>query len=262
MATLAVHALLGVGLWAIGEYVDDQRDRDEEPVEVEILPPRRVEPRTELPEPLPAPEVAEPVVEPPPQPTPPKPTRRVARTEVAKTRPLPTPASADTALAPGPDDGLGEAAPVWVMPDQGQGGTVPVAVGTPKTRRVGAGGTGSSTGGGGADDSKGKSVPTPVSVASIQRRPMPIGNTDFVDARKDYPEAAKRQGIEGSIKVKLVVDEEGRVAERRLVNRLGYGLDELALRLAKKLRFEPAIDTDGRAVAAVVVWTFHFTLPR
>jgi len=191
-----------------------------------------------------------------------QPIKREVRLEPAEQTPPPPATLEESEPAPGLDDGLGEAAPVWVIPDQGPGGTVPVAVGTPTTRRVGAGGRGVSTGGGGSADSPGKSAPKPVSVASIKRRPMPIGNTDFVDARKDYPEEAKRLGIEGTLKVRLVVDEEGRVAERELVNRLGYGLDELALRLAKKLRFEPATDTNGRAVAAVVVWTFHFTLPR
>ena len=101
----------------------------------------------------------------------------------------------------------------------------------------------------------------PLSVASIKRRPKPIGDTDFVDARKDYPPEARRRSIEGSIKVRLVVDEKGAVTQRKLLKKLGHGLDELALRLAAKLRFEPAIDTDDKPVAAVVVWTFHFTLP-
>ncbi len=214
------------------------------------------------PDPLPKPVVKEEeVVESPPEKKP-TPRKRVTRTTETKPPPQSTPTPEETEPAPGPDDDLGEAAPVWVMPDQGEGGTVPVAKGTPTTRRVGAGGKGESTGGGGRPESTGKSIPEPVSVASIKRRPMPIGNTDFVDAHKDYPEEAKRLGIEGSLKVKLVVDEEGRVADRELVNRLGYGLDELALKLAKRLRFEPAIDTEGRSVAAVVVWTFHFTLPR
>ncbi len=147
------------------------------------------------------------------------------------------------------------------MPAQGPGGSIPVARGTPTTRRVGSDGTGKSKGGGGAPTATGTATIRTVSVASLKRRPKPIGDTDFVDARKNYPAAARRLSVEGSIKVRLVIDAEGTVRQRKLIKKLGHGLDELALRLAAKLRFEPAIDTDDKPVAAVVVWTFHFTLP-
>jgi TonB family protein len=78
----------------------------------------------------------------------------------------------------------------------------------------------------------------------------------------DYPPDARRLGIEGQVKVRLKVDAEGNVASRSLVTRLGHGLDELALRLAARLRFKPAIDTSDKPVPATVVWTFTFTLPR
>ena len=69
-------------------------------------------------------------------------------------------------------------------------------------------------------------------------------------------------GIEGVIRVRLVVDENGKVKDTRLLNRLGHGLDELALERAKKIEFEPARDTDDKAVSSVVVWTFNMTLPK
>jgi TonB family protein len=64
------------------------------------------------------------------------------------------------------------------------------------------------------------------------------------------------------VKVRLKVDETGKVANRSLVTRLGHGLDELALKLATRLHFKPAIDTADKPVPATVVWTFTFTLPR
>ena len=73
---------------------------------------------------------------------------------------------------------------------------------------------------------------------------------------------AKRLGVEGQVKVRLKIDAGGNVAGRSLVTRLGHGLDELALKLAGRLRFKPAIATDDRPVPATVVWTFTFTLPR
>ena len=96
----------------------------------------------------------------------------------------------------------------------------------------------------------------------IKKRPQPLGDTDFVDISKNYPEAAKLNAIEGTVKVKILVDALGKSTRPRLVTKLGYGLDALALRLARKLRFEPALDTSNRPVAATVVWTFQFTLPK
>jgi protein TonB len=96
----------------------------------------------------------------------------------------------------------------------------------------------------------------------IKKRPVPIGDTDFVDINKNYPEAAKLNSIEGKVKVKILVDAQGKATRRQLVTKLGYGLDALAMRLAKKLRFEPALDTNDKAVPATVVWTFQFTLPK
>jgi TonB family protein len=137
-----------------------------------------------------------------------------------------------------------------------------VARGDRSGRHVGTGGTGTGTGGGGPKTSTGTGPPRPVSVASLKRQPMPIGDTDYIDLGRDYPAEARRRGIEGAVRVRLVVDERGRVRSTSLVSSLGYGLDELALRRARDLRFEPAIDTNDQPVAAVVVWTFNFALPR
>lgn len=91
---------------------------------------------------------------------------------------------------------------------------------------------------------------------------MPKGDYGYIDAGKDYPPAARQLGIEGALRVRLVVDPEGKVTSAVLLNRLGHGLDELALRKAKEIQFEPARDTDDRPVTSVVVWTFNMTLPR
>ncbi len=62
--------------------------------------------------------------------------------------------------------------------------------------------------------------------------------------------------------MRLVVDDTGKVRSAVLLNKLGHGLDELAMRKAKEIQFEPARDTDDKAVTSVVVWTFNMTLPK
>ena len=140
-------------------------------------------------------------------------------------------------------------------------GTAPIAVGKPvKTDRYGKGGSGGWTGAGTGTGSS--DAPPPVSVATIKQRALPKGDFSYFDASKDYPAEAKSLGIEGVIRVRLVVDENGKVKDSRLLNRLGHGLDELALERAKKIEFTPARDTDDKPVASVVVWTFNMTLPK
>ncbi|MGE3546810.1 MAG: energy transducer TonB, partial [Kofleriaceae bacterium] len=72
----------------------------------------------------------------------------------------------------------------------------------------------------------------------------------------------KQLGIEGAIRVRLVVSAEGKVVAKKLLNQLGHGLDELALTASDKLEFTPALDTNDKPVSSVVIWTFTMTLPK
>jgi TonB family protein len=104
--------------------------------------------------------------------------------------------------------------------------------------------------------------PAPAARASvIKTRAIPKGNAEYIDAKK-YPAEARAHSIEGLIRVRLVVDSSGVVTSATLLTHLGYGLDELALKYAARIRFEPAKDTDDKPVTSVVVWTFHMSLPR
>jgi len=99
------------------------------------------------------------------------------------------------------------------------------------------------------------------SVASIKTPAEAKEGFDYFDARKSYPAEARRLGIEGKLRVRLVVDASGKVTQARLLGSLGHGLDELALARARAIQFVPARDSDDRPVASVVIWTFTFTLP-
>ncbi|MBA3538753.1 MAG: TonB family protein [Deltaproteobacteria bacterium] len=151
---------------------------------------------------------------------------------------------------------------VVTMNDIAPGATgVPVARGKRVGERIGRGGTGGGTGSGTGSGSGGD-APAPVSVATIKTAAKPKGDYGYFDARKEYPVEARQLAIEGAIKVKLIVDAEGKVKRAVLLTKLGHGLDELALARAQKIEFEPAKDTDDRAVASVVIWTFNMTLPK
>jgi len=131
--------------------------------------------------------------------------------------------------------------------------------------KPGRGGTGKGGGKGSGDgtgDGSGSGPPPPpVSIAAIKVPAKPKGDFDYLEIGKNYPPEAKRLGIEGELKARLVVDATGKVTSVRLLGSLGHGLDELATTQARKLTFEPARDTNDQPVTSVVVWTFTFTLP-
>ncbi len=78
--------------------------------------------------------------------------------------------------------------------------------------------------------------------------------------KSEYPEEARRLGFEGAVRLKLRVDEEGRVGEVVVVQDPGHGLGDAAARNARRFRFRPARRA-GRAVATDIPFTVRFELP-
>src|SRR5262249_19935973 len=162
----------------------------------------------------------------PPTPQPPKPARPK---KVASVTPPP---------APGPPDEAPPPERVYTLP----GGGMEVDQGPDEGRATGRpGGSGKGKGGGAPVEAAGSGGPKPVPLASVKTMPEPIGEYDY---EKDYPAEARKLGIEGQVAVRLLVDENGKVAETHLARGLGHGLDQKALELVRRIRFKPARD-DG-----------------
>lgn len=71
----------------------------------------------------------------------------------------------------------------------------------------------------------------------------------FIRDNSRYPEEAFAAGVEGTMYVKFVVDENGKVSRLTLLNTRGYGLDEEALRVVGMLpKFKSPAKMKGRAV--------------
>jgi protein TonB len=158
--------------------------------------------------------------------------------------------------APGPPDEAPAAPKIYTMDT----GSMNVSPGPPDGAATGVpGGKGKGKGGGAAPGETGTGGPRPVALASVKTMPEAIGDYDY---NRDYPEEARKLGIEGEVAVRLLVDEGGNVAETRLAKGLGHGLDAKALELARRIRFKPARNDAGAAVATWITWRFAFTLPR
>lgn len=76
-----------------------------------------------------------------------------------------------------------------------------------------------------------------------------------------YPEVERNLGHEGAVLLSLTVRKNGRVGEVAAVSSSGFpALDEAALAVARKWRFAPARDADGKPVEATVQRKLTFKL--
>ncbi len=172
-----------------------------------------------------------PVLPPPPEPT-----------QTASDDALPE-APTQSAAAPTPSVAPPTPAPLQIA------GLAPAA--GPGTLRIGGGGTLPSMGNlPGADlpstADEGEETP-----ARARTRPAPR-----------YPAIAQRKGLEGSVTVRLRVDETGRVTQAIVVKSDPPGVfDDAALGAARLYRFAPA-RRGGEAVASTLQQTIRFELQR
>lgn len=74
-----------------------------------------------------------------------------------------------------------------------------------------------------------------------------------------YPEAARKQGLTGTVLLQIVVGVDGSVTDAQVAHPAGHGFDESALAAAKQLRFEPATQ-NGQPVAVQLNYEVLFAL--
>ncbi len=96
--------------------------------------------------------------------------------------------------------------------------------------------------------------PEPEIFVIVEDPPQLIGGLEGLQSRIQYPELARRAGIEGTVFVQFVVDENGRVQDPVCVRDPGGGTCEEALRAVRTSEFQPGRQR-GRAVKV------RFSLP-
>jgi TonB family protein len=77
------------------------------------------------------------------------------------------------------------------------------------------------------------------------------------DPEPPFSREAMSRHIQGTLKVQLIVDKNGRPSDPQILNPLGFGLDEAAVNTILKWKFEPATQ-DKSPVATVVVVEVNF----
>jgi len=74
-----------------------------------------------------------------------------------------------------------------------------------------------------------------------------------------YTEAARRNGITGTVIIKAVFTSAGNVSDIRVVSGLPFGLTENAVAAAKRIKFYPAVK-DGKKVSTLTQLEYNFDL--
>ena len=75
----------------------------------------------------------------------------------------------------------------------------------------------------------------------VEEMPELIGGLAAIQSDIQYPEMARRAGIEGRVYVQFIVNENGDVEAPRIIRGIGGGADEEALRAVKEAKFKPGI---------------------
>ena len=84
-----------------------------------------------------------------------------------------------------------------------------------------------------------------------------------ISGERDYPRAARRAGVEGTVSVRFTVEPDGGTSGCRITRSSGSAeLDETTCRLIElRFRYRPARDSEGRPVPENVTRTFDWLLP-
>ncbi|MDR9419143.1 energy transducer TonB [Gracilimonas sp.] len=93
----------------------------------------------------------------------------------------------------------------------------------------------------------------------VEQDPELIGGMKELQSNVEYPEMARRAGIEGRVTVQFIVNKNGDVENARVVRGIGANCDEEALKAVKKAKFKPGMQR-GRPVRVQFALNVNFRL--
>ena len=82
----------------------------------------------------------------------------------------------------------------------------------------------------------------------------------FISKELKYPKEALQKKVEGTVNVRYTIDHQGKVIDVRIISGPGYGCEEEAERLVKKLKFKVP-KSRGVKVQFQKTLQIHFRLP-
>ncbi len=96
---------------------------------------------------------------------------------------------------------------------------------------------------------------------AVEDMPELKGGLAGLQKKINYPEMARKAGIEGRVIVQFIVNEQGQVEKPQIIRGIGGGADEEALRVVKQAEFEPGMQR-GKPVRVQYSLPFTFQLPK
>jgi len=97
---------------------------------------------------------------------------------------------------------------------------------------------------------------------AVEQMPELFGGGASILQYLEYPELARRAGVEGTVYVLAYVDEEGIVQKVEIARGIGAGLDEAAMEAVSKVRFIPGTQRGvPRKVVVTVPVRFKLLTP-
>ena len=74
---------------------------------------------------------------------------------------------------------------------------------------------------------------------AVENMPKLKGGLASLQKKINYPDMARKAGIEGRVIIQFIVNEQGKVENPRVIRGIGGGADKEALRVVKQAEFEP-----------------------
>jgi len=74
---------------------------------------------------------------------------------------------------------------------------------------------------------------------AVENMPELKGGLGALQQKINYPDMARKAGIEGRVIIQFIVNEQGQVEDPRVIRGIGGGCDKEALRVVKQAEFEP-----------------------
>ncbi|MCH2448615.1 MAG: M56 family metallopeptidase [Gracilimonas sp.] len=93
----------------------------------------------------------------------------------------------------------------------------------------------------------------------VEEMPKLIGGMKALQSKIEYPEMARRAGIEGRVTVQFIVNESGDVENAKVVRGIGGGCDEVALAAVREAKFEPGMQK-GKPVRVRYALSVNFRI--
>lgn len=94
---------------------------------------------------------------------------------------------------------------------------------------------------------------------AVQQMPKIKGGQQWLYDNVNYPDRAKKSGIEGRVTLQFIVTENGEVEDPKVIRGIGGGCDQAALDVIKKAEFSPGRQR-GKPVRVKMTQSITFRL--